>query len=158
MIVRLLLIYIILITLTGCTANPRFTGSPNDSKASTGSNRNVDKKKHNNKLIPVTFKKGTTWQCNVSYYGKKFHGRKTANGERYDMYGVSAAHKTLPFDTIIHFENLANGSKLKIRVNDRGPYIEGREFDLSYGAAKKLGMISEGVGRMEVTILKMGDK
>ena len=157
MIIRLLLIYIILITLTGCTANPRFTGSPSDTKVSSRGKSSGDKKRLNNKSIPVTFKKGTTWECSVSYYGKKFHGRKTANGERFDMYGISAAHKTLPFDTMVNFVNLSNGRKLRVRVNDRGPYIEGREFDLSYGAAKKLGMVAEGVGRMEVTILKIGE-
>jgi len=122
------------------------------------SKRAVDNKKLNNKSIPVTFQKGTTWECSVSYYGKKFHGRKTANGERFDMYGISVAHKSLPFGTIIKFVNLSNGRKLKVRVNDRGPYIEGREFDISYGAAKKLGMVAEGVGRMKVTILEMGNK
>lgn len=156
--IRLLLISVLLITLLGCSANPRFTDLSGDPNPSTGSGGKPYKKKLYKNTIPVTFKKGTTWECNVSYYGKKFHGRKTANGERFDMYKISAAHKLLPFNTLVNFENLSNGRKLKVRINDRGPYIEGREFDLSYGAAKKLDMIKDGVARIRVTILKMGNK
>ena len=73
------------------------------------------------------------------------------------MYAVSAAHKELPFNTIIKFVNISNGRKLKVRINDRGPFIAGREFDLSYGAAKKLDMLKDGVIRAKVSIIKMGE-
>ncbi len=152
----MLKVIVFLIILTGCSSNPRFTDSAGTSGVSTKTVKRHQHKKSHNKAIPVTFKKGTTWECSVSYYGKKFHGRKTANGERFDMYGISAAHKLLPFNTLIRFENLSNGRKLTVRINDRGPYIEGREFDLSYGAAKKLKMINEGVARTKVTILELG--
>ena len=91
-----------------------------------------------------------------SYYGKKFHGRKTASGEIYDMYAFTAAHKTLPFNTILLIENLANGKKVQVRVNDRGPYKKGRILDLSYSAAKKIGMISSGTARIRAKIVKLG--
>ncbi len=81
----------------------------------------------------------------ASYYAHKFHGRKTANGETYDMYGLSAAHKTLPFNTVLEVVNLNNNKSVVVRINDRGPFIKGRDIDLSLGAARKLDMIVDGV-------------
>ena len=92
-----------------------------------------------------------------SYYADKFHGRRTANGEIYDMYGVSGAHQTLPFNTIIKVTNLENNKELEIRVNDRGPFIKDRIFDCSYGAAVKLGFISSGTTMVKVEVLEIGD-
>jgi rare lipoprotein A len=89
----------------------------------------------------------------ASWYGKKFHGRKTANGEVYNMYGVSAAHKTLPFNTVVRTRNLDNGKVLDIRVNDRGPFVSGRIIDLSYGAANKLGVVGPGTAKVEIVAL-----
>ena len=91
----------------------------------------------------------------ASWYGKKFHGRKTSNGEIYDMYGISAAHKTLPFNTVVRVHNLNNGRKIDVRINDRGPFIRGRIIDLSYGAAKKLGLVGPGTARVEIVALGM---
>lgn len=93
----------------------------------------------------------------ASFYGPDFHGKLTANGEVYDMYGLSAAHRTLPLNTIIRVTNLANGKSLIVRINDRGPYIEGRMLDLSYGAALKLGFISKGTTRVKVEVIEVGD-
>ncbi|XPV77070.1 MAG: septal ring lytic transglycosylase RlpA family protein [Desulfovibrio sp.] len=87
----------------------------------------------------------------ASWYGEKFHGRKTANGETYNMYGMSAAHKLLPLGTIVRVENLENGRSVQLVVNDRGPFIEGRLIDLSYGAAKALGTVEKGLGKVRVT-------
>ncbi|SIN92581.1 septal ring lytic transglycosylase RlpA family protein [Halodesulfovibrio marinisediminis] len=81
----------------------------------------------------------------ASWYGKKFHGRKTANGERYDMYGMTAAHKNLPFGTILRVTNMQNKRSVIVRVNDRGPFVEGRIVDLTHTAAQKLGMLGPGV-------------
>ena len=89
----------------------------------------------------------------ASWYGKKFHGRKTANGEVYNMYGISAAHKTLPFNTVVRTRNLDNGKVLDIRINDRGPFVHGRVIDLSYGAAKALGVVGPGTAKVEITAL-----
>jgi rare lipoprotein A (peptidoglycan hydrolase) len=80
-----------------------------------------------------------TFRGESSWYGKPFHGRQTASGERYDMYGMTAAHKTLPFGTLVQVTNLENNKKVIVRVNDRGPFIRRRVLDLSYAAAKKLG-------------------
>ncbi len=89
----------------------------------------------------------------ASWYGKKFHGRKTSNGETYDMYGVSAAHKTLPFNTVVRVHNLDNGKKIDVRINDRGPFIRGRIIDLSYGAAKTIGLVGPGTARVKIVAL-----
>ena len=89
----------------------------------------------------------------TSYYADYFHGRQTANGETFDMHGISVAHKTLPFGTVVKFYNPKNGRTVVARINDRGPYIEGREFDLSYGAAAELGMIEDGVVELGFAVM-----
>ncbi len=92
----------------------------------------------------------------ASWYGKDFHGKPTANGEIYDMHGISAAHRELPLGTVVDVTHLDNGRKVRVRVNDRGPFIRGRILDLSYGAAKKLDMVGEGVARVEIRIVSVG--
>ncbi|MBI3354824.1 MAG: septal ring lytic transglycosylase RlpA family protein [Nitrospirae bacterium] len=99
------------------------------------------------------YKEGFTERGLASWYGKDFHGRKTANGEVYDMYKLSAAHKTLPLGVYARVTNLENGKEVKVKVNDRGPFIRGRFLDLSYGAAKELGMVEAGVAKVELEIL-----
>jgi rare lipoprotein A len=89
----------------------------------------------------------------ASWYGKAFHGRKTSNGETYNMYGLSAAHKTLPLGTWVKVRNLENGTSAELRINDRGPFVRGRVIDLSYGAAKKLGVVGPGTAKVEVVAL-----
>ncbi|MGD9385224.1 MAG: septal ring lytic transglycosylase RlpA family protein [Thioalkalispiraceae bacterium] len=86
----------------------------------------------------------------ASWYGTKFHGNKTSNGETYDMYKMTAAHKSLPIPTYVQVTNLKNGRKVIVRVNDRGPFHHNRIIDLSYVAAKKLGIIGTGTGLVEV--------
>jgi len=89
----------------------------------------------------------------ASWYGKKFHGRKTSNGETYNMYSLTAAHKTLPMNTELMVENLENGKKIFVRVNDRGPFVKGRILDLSYNAAKEIEMTKRGTARVKITAL-----
>jgi len=86
----------------------------------------------------------------ASWYGKKFHGRKTSNGESYDMYAMTAAHKTLPLPSYARVRNLNNGRSVIVRVNDRGPFLHNRLIDLSYAAASRLGIIGTGTGVVEV--------
>ncbi len=90
----------------------------------------------------------------ASYYAHYFHGRTTANGEKFDMYAMTCAHKKLPFNTILKVRNLKNDRVVYVRVNDRGPYIKGRSIDLSYQAAKELDMIKYGVITVEYEIVK----
>ena len=86
----------------------------------------------------------------ASWYGTKFHGQNTANGEVYDLYGMSAAHKTLPLPSYVKVTNLDNGKAVILRVNDRGPFYSDRIIDLSYAAAKKLGYAETGTARVKV--------
>jgi rare lipoprotein A len=90
----------------------------------------------------------------ASYYAHKFHGRQTANGEIFDMYGLSAAHRELPLGTVIRVTHIGNGRSLELRVNDRGPFIPGRILDLSLGAAQKLDMVEAGVAEIRIDIIK----
>lgn len=94
----------------------------------------------------------------ASWYGTKFHGRKTANGETYDMYAITAAHKTLPIPSYVRVTNLNNNRSLVVRVNDRGPFHGGRIIDLSYAAAQRLGFADSGVAPVEVEIIVTGDQ
>ncbi|MEH6544664.1 MAG: septal ring lytic transglycosylase RlpA family protein [Porticoccaceae bacterium] len=93
----------------------------------------------------------------ASWYGTKFHGRKTANGETYDMYGMTAAHKTLPIPSYVKVTNLANQRSAIVRVNDRGPFHGDRIIDLSYAAAKKLAYAGPGTARVQVEAIDPGD-
>ena len=92
-----------------------------------------------------------------SYYTEKFHGRRTANGEIYDMYGISGAHQTLPLNSIVKVTNLENNKELIVRVNDRGPFIKDRIFDCSYGAAVKLEFISKGTAIVKIEVIDLGN-
>ncbi|MCW8987316.1 MAG: septal ring lytic transglycosylase RlpA family protein, partial [Gammaproteobacteria bacterium] len=88
-----------------------------------------------------------------SWYGKKFHGHRTSSGETYDMYAMTAAHKTLPLPTYVRVTHLENGRSVIVKVNDRGPFHDNRIIDLSYSAAKKLGVTGKGTGAVEVTAI-----
>ncbi|MCF6257656.1 MAG: septal ring lytic transglycosylase RlpA family protein [Gammaproteobacteria bacterium] len=89
----------------------------------------------------------------ASWYGTKFHGHRTSSGEPYDMYAMTAAHKTIPIPSYVEVHNLDNQRKIIVRVNDRGPFISGRIIDLSYVAAKKLGITTKGTGRVKIRVI-----
>ncbi|MBN2434687.1 MAG: septal ring lytic transglycosylase RlpA family protein [Spirochaetes bacterium] len=90
---------------------------------------------------------------NASWYGRAFHGRKTASGESFDMYEMSAAHKSYPFGTVLEVKNLDNGKSVQVRVNDRGPYVDGRIIDVSYAAGRDLGMLTTGTARVGLKVV-----
>ncbi len=93
----------------------------------------------------------------ASWYGNPFHGRKTANRETYDMYALTAAHKLLPFGTIVEVRNLENDRTVMVRINDRGPFVGSRVIDLSYTAAEKLDMIKNGTAEVQITAIGTDD-
>jgi rare lipoprotein A len=93
----------------------------------------------------------------ASWYGKKFHGQLTSNQERYNMYAMTAAHKSLPLPSYVRVRNLKNGKSVVVRVNDRGPFVDNRLIDLSYSAAVKLDMITAGTGLVEVTAISFDE-
>jgi rare lipoprotein A len=90
----------------------------------------------------------------ASWYGQAHHGKKTASGESFDMYALTAAHRSLPLGTRVRVTNVANGRAVEVRINDRGPAIPGRIIDLSYGAARALGAVGDGVFRVRIAILE----
>lgn len=94
----------------------------------------------------------------ASWYGSKFHGKRTSSGEPYDMYAMTAAHKTLPLPSYVEVTNLGNGRKVVVKVNDRGPFHDDRLIDLSYSAAAKLGIVDKGTGRVEVRAIHPAGK
>jgi len=89
----------------------------------------------------------------ASWYGADFHGRLTSNGERYNMYGRTAAHRKLPFGLFVRVTRLDNGANVVVRINDRGPFVRGRCLDLSYGAAIALGLVDHGVAEVKIEVL-----
>ncbi|MEJ2155694.1 MAG: septal ring lytic transglycosylase RlpA family protein [Desulfobacteraceae bacterium] len=102
---------------------------------------------------PIPNARGFEQHGVASWYGRDFHGRRTSNGEVYDMYGLTAAHKTLPLGTYVRVVNLENNRSVDVRVNDRGPFVRGRIIDLSYTAAKQLGMVGPGTARVKLVAL-----
>ena len=139
--------------IIGCSSSPRYT---------TGSRLNRSKSTKKIKSTSASSKNGKVKHRKVmtgvsSFYAEDFHGKLTANGEVYDMYGVTAAHKTLPLNTVCRVTNLANNKSLILRINDRGPYIKGRILDCSYGAAKKLDFIKEGTTNVKIEVIEFGD-
>jgi len=102
---------------------------------------------------PLTPESGAQY-VTASWYGQKFHGRPTSSGERYDMYGLTAAHKEMKFGTKLRVTNPDNNKSVTVIVNDRGPFIAGRDLDLSYGAAKAIGFNVKGVGSVKIEYLE----
>jgi len=143
--------YIVIITMLmfsfqSCTPAPRFRDNP---VRKHQSKKAIKSSKH--------FKVGQILTGKSSWYGPKFHGKQTANGEKYDMHGMTAAHKELPFDTWIEVTNLENGKKCNVRINDRGPFAKKRILDLSKGAAVKIGLDKMGVAKVKIRIISLGD-
>ncbi|MCV2883969.1 septal ring lytic transglycosylase RlpA family protein [Aestuariibacter sp. AA17] len=106
---------------------------------------------------PMLSGKGYSATGTASWYGQKFHGHLTANGEVYDMFKLSAAHTTLPLPSVVRVTNLENGKQAVVRVNDRGPFHHSRIIDLSYAAAMKLGMLSTGTAKVKVDIMHVDE-
>jgi rare lipoprotein A len=96
-----------------------------------------------------------TWAGNASWYGEDFDGKKTANGEEFDSEALTAAHPTLPFGSIVRVVNPRNNKFEVVRINDRGPYQEGREIDVSYRVARKIGLTNSGVSKVRLELMQL---
>ncbi len=153
----------VLFFIWSCSPSPRYTTSRPVPKSSPGSPSGKEgpmpKSKpytQNGKQYKPTDRPpiGKKFRGSASFYADDFHGKKTSNGETFDMHGLTAAHKTWPFNTWIEVKNLENGRTVIVRINDRGPFVGDRILDLSYGAAKELRMIGSGVIPVEITILR----
>ena len=156
-------IFLIIVIFASCSSSPRY-GRSAPAKYKKATNTTSKKSKPKSKAIFIDPK---TVNTNVkhkkrmvgisSFYDEDFHVKLTANGEIYDMYGLTAAHKTLPLNTVARVTNLENGKSLILRINDRGPYIQGRMLDCSYGAAKKLDFVQQGKTKVQVDVIEWGD-
>lgn len=102
---------------------------------------------------PTVVSVGDIFSGRASWYGNEFHGKSTSNGEGYDMYAMTAAHKTLPMNTVVRVTNLENGKKTVVRINDRGPFVESRIIDLSYSAANEINLIGNGSASVNLEVL-----
>jgi rare lipoprotein A len=102
---------------------------------------------------PTMVSTGDTFSGTASWYGKDFHGKKTSNGEIYDMYKMTSAHKTFPMNTIVKVTNTKNGKSTVVRINDRGPFVQNRIIDLSYAAALALNVVNSGTAPVKVEVL-----
>jgi rare lipoprotein A len=136
-----------------CIAEPLVTREPRSAIGNRSPYSVLGKKYEVMQRVDGYVERGT-----ASYYGNKFHGRRTSNQEVYDMYAFTAAHKTLPLPSFARVTNLDNGKSVVVRVNDRGPFHEGRVIDLSYAAAVKLGITQRGTGNVEVRALTSADQ
>lgn len=126
---------------------------PRVEKISRGGNRNYTVRGKDYQVLKSA--KGFNQKGTASWYGKKFHGHLTSNGEIYNMYSMSAAHKNLPLPTYLQVTNLANNKSVIVRVNDRGPFHQSRIIDLSYSAAYKLDMLKTGTASVSITVVDL---
>ncbi len=113
---------------------------------------------HGKRYYPSVVRTGEVFHGRASWYGPKFHGKLTSNGETYNMYDMTAAHKTLPMNTIVRVTNKNNGRSTIVRINDRGPFVESRIIDLSKKAASKIGMIGTGTAPVRLDILGFAEE
>jgi rare lipoprotein A len=108
---------------------------------------------HGKRYTPTYVEVGQTMQGISSWYGPNFHGKQTSNGETYNMYARTAAHKTWPMDTMVKVTNLDNGKQTVVRINDRGPFVRGRIIDCSYLAGKDLGLDKSGIAKVKLEVV-----
>jgi len=133
------------------TINPTASGKPSDaSPASSRNEFNSAKPRGASTRKPLA-----VWECTSSWYGDDFDGEPTANGETYDMYAATAAHPTLPLGSLVRVVNPRNHRSQVVRINDRGPYVEGRELDVSYEVARRLGFDQHGIAKVRLELLEV---
>ncbi len=142
-----------LLLLAACSSAPPAQQTQSSDSSYTPRKGSTSYEVKGNRYYPLSSADGFVQRGLASWYGRDFHGRLTSNGERYNMYGRTAAHKTLPFNTYVRVTNRTNGRKTVVRVNDRGPFVRGRIIDLTYAAAQQLGMVEEGVVPVKVEAL-----
>ena len=155
---KILLFLLILFYITGCSTRYK---TYNSYVLSSPEKKRTQKPYVVNGMVYYPLKKiplGYTQRGIASWYGPNFHGQKTSNGETYNMYAFTAAHKTLPMNTIVKVTNLKNHKSVIVRINDRGPFVANRIIDLSYAAGKKIGLNITGTAPVEIKVLKFEGK
>jgi rare lipoprotein A len=140
------------VLLAGCVSTPRFTD-----RSEQHSGEHKPPAQTELPIQPASGKILLTLEGIASYYANDFHGKQTSNGEFFDMNALTAAHRTFPFGTKVRVTNLENNKIVVVRVNDRGPFKEGRMMDLSMGAAKEIDLIRTGTARVRLEVLEWGN-
>lgn len=150
---RLFVLFLCCLLLASACApgRPRATGSPDGGRPPKAPQKPYTVM--GTRYVPLSSHEGFEQSGIASWYGKDFHGKKTSNGETYDMHAMTAAHKTLPLGVFVKVRNRENGHETVVRVNDRGPFVKGRIIDLSYAAAKKLGVDVMGTAPVRIEAL-----
>jgi rare lipoprotein A (peptidoglycan hydrolase) len=132
------------------TVNPTASGKLSDTSSPAFQRTFTSSKLNASARKPLA-----VWECTSSWYGDDFDGQPTANGETYDMYATTAAHPTLPLGSIVRVVNPRNHRSQVVRINDRGPYVEGRELDVSYEVARRLGFDQHGLAKVRLELLEV---
>jgi rare lipoprotein A (peptidoglycan hydrolase) len=140
------------------SVNPTVAGNPGNPPPADAASLQTNFKTNNKTAAKGQPKPLAIWECTTSWYGEDFDGRSTANGETYDMYADTAAHPTLPLGSIVRVVNTRNHRSQVVRINDRGPYVEGRELDVSYEVARKLGFDQHGLAKVRLELLKVPER
>ena len=143
--------------LTGCASSPRFATKSLPTAPRPESTDEKPKSDDPKPSRPTSGKVLLTLEGIASYYADDYNGKQTSNGQTFDMNALTAAHRTFPFGTIVRVTNLENKKSVVVRVNDRGPFKEGRIIDLSLGAAKELDLIRSGTAKVRLEVLEWGD-
>lgn len=162
-IVKKILFIMIIGFLFSCASSPKFTSNESDNSAAkapeqskTRYSKDKDSKKENVDVYYNFSSSLETADGYASYYADDFDGKQTANGETFNMYELTAAHKTYPFNTMIRVTNLSNNRSIIVRINDRGPFVDNRVIDLSLGAAMQLDMVDSGIQKVQLDIIEWG--
>jgi hypothetical protein len=137
------------------TVNPTSAGKPSDPPQQAASHPATSPAQKQNSNQNDQRKPLAVWECKTSWYGEDFDGQPTANGETYDMYAITAAHPTLPLGSIVRVVNTRNHRSQVVRINDRGPYVVGRELDVSYEVARRLGFDQSGLAKVRLELLEV---
>ncbi len=144
--------------LLACSSSPRFVGNAKENSTDSSTSRTTRVSTSSGSAVrPSSGKVLLTLEGVASYYADDFHGKLTSNGETFNMDDLTAAHRTFPFGTRIRVTNLTNQKTVIVRVNDRGPFVEGRIIDLSRRAAKEIGSFQTGTTRVRLEVLQWGD-
>jgi hypothetical protein len=137
------------------TVNPTSAGKPSNPPQLAATRPATSPAPRQNSNPSDQRKPLAVWECKTSWYGEDFDGQPTANGETYDMYAITAAHPTLPLGSVVRVVNTRNHRSQVVRINDRGPYIVGRELDVSYEVARRLGFDQSGLAKVRLELLEV---
>ncbi|GJQ21751.1 MAG: hypothetical protein HBSIN02_21060 [Bacteroidia bacterium] len=143
--------------IISCSSSPRFIRGSGEDHRHDARSGGRDTAMTTATVRPSSGKVLLTLEGVASYYADAFHGKLTSNGETFDMNALTAAHRTFPFGTKVRVTNLGNGKSVMVRVNDRGPFVEGRIIDLSLGAAKVIDLVQTGTGHVRLEVIEWGD-